>query len=252
MTVVVAFLCDDGVVVAADSMLTSFAGGAPIAQHIGKKIKILNGEQVFAFAGEQGLGERFRIMTERTYAKLEEAEHPIDYPIYLTNSMLEQFQATGINDASMVNTVLAYVHANKHYCCIFEGPLQPRLLDEDHFYCSLGIGKLSADPFLRFLSDVFCKDGPPNVHRGALLATWAIEYVIQTIPGGVASPIRIGILERQQGDFVARELSEGEIAGHSQAFASASESLKNWESSIQTGTAADEAEDPPNRKTITG
>lgn len=254
MTVVVTFLCTDGVVVAADSMLTTSLGNMNIAHHTGKKLKILNGSQVFAFAGDQGLGERFRIMADRTYAELgQKTDHPIDYPIQLTNLTREQFQVTGINDALNLNAVLAYIHGNKHHCCIFEGPLQPRLLDEDHFYCSLGIGKLAADPFLRFLVDIFCKDRLsdvhmklPDVHKGARLATWAIEYVIQTIPGGVAYPIRIGILERTpQGHFIARELSDEEIEFHSKAFVGACESLQSLGNKILTGAAADEAEELP-------
>lgn len=246
MTVVATFLCTDGVVVAADSMLTSSVSGIQVAHHTGKKIKILRENQVFAFAGDMGLGERFQIMADEMHTNIAQHNHPIDYPLRLTESILNQFQATRVGNINSVNTVLAYVHGNKHYCCIFENSIQPRLLDNNHFYYSLGIGKLSADPFLRFLVDIFCQDGLPNVRKGVFLATWAIRYVIQTIPGGVAGPIRIGTLEcNQQGNYLARELPENEIDEHSQAIDSACTAIRKWRDSVETGAAAEGTSQPP-------
>ena len=62
MTAAVAFLCKDGVVIGADSMITTSIGGMPLAQHVGKKVHTLPGDQIFAYAGDQGLGDRFRIL----------------------------------------------------------------------------------------------------------------------------------------------------------------------------------------------
>ncbi len=246
MTVVVAFLCTDGVVVAADSMLTASIGNVPVAHHTGKKVSVLNGHQVFAFAGDQGQCERFRIMADGSHARIAQAAHPIDYPLILTQSLITQFQATGIGDAINANTVLAFGHGGSHQCCIFVGPIQPRLLDEHHFYAALGSGKLSADPFLRFLVDVFCQDGPPNVREGVFLATWAIEHVIRTNPGGVAGPIRIATLERtDDGVLAARELPDTEIEEHRQAIDSASIALRAWRDGIESGAAAEDVPPPP-------
>lgn len=246
MTVVVAFLCTDGVVVAADSMLTASMGNVPVAHHTGKKVSVLRGHQVFAFAGDQGLGARFRIMADGSHDGIAQTAHAIDHPLRLTQSMISQFQATGIGNAININTVLAFEHGGAHQCCIFEGPLQPRLLDEHHFYGALGSGKLSADPFLRFLVDVFCQGGPPNVREGVFLAAWAIEHVIRTNPGGVAGPIRIATLERTDvGALLARELPDTEIEEHRQAIDSASISLRAWRDRIESGAAAEDAPPPP-------
>lgn len=246
MTVVVAFFCTDGVVIAADSMLTASIGNVPVAHHTGKKVSVLSGQQLYAFAGDQGLGERFRIMADGSHAGITQAPHAIDYPLQLTQAMISQFQATGIGNAINLNTVLAFEHGGAHQCCIFEGLIQPRLLDEHHFYCALGSGKLSADPFLRFLVDVFCQDGPPNVRKGVFLATWAIEHVIRTNPGGVAGPIRIATLERaDNGKFLSRELPDSEIEEHRQAIESASSSLRAWRDRIESGAAAEDVPPAP-------
>ena len=71
-----------------------------------------------------------------------------------------------------IATILAFPHSAGHHCCVFEGTIQPRLLDTNHFYVALGSGKLAADPFLRFLVDIFCPNGQPKVREAIFLATW--------------------------------------------------------------------------------
>lgn len=246
MTVVVSFLCSDGVVVAADSMLTSSFGNIPLAHHTGRKLSILKGEQVFAFAGDQGQGDRIRIMAESSHGQIEGKSHPIDYGLTISASLTQQFKATGIENAVNVNAVLAYVHKDKPICCMFEGRIQPRLLDQDHFYSALGSGKLGADPFLRFLVDVFCQDGWPNVRDAVFLSTWAIEHVIHTNPGGVAGPIRVGVLQRDEQDkWTAYEVPNQEIGDHRMAIDNAIDYLRLWRAGNMIGEAASAA--PPTR-----
>jgi hypothetical protein len=117
--------------------------------------------------------------------------------------------------------------------------MQPRLLDSDHNYVALGSGKLSADPFLRFLADIFCQSGQPTVREAVFLATWTVQHVIDVNPGGVAGPIRMAVLERNDlNAFVARELPDTEIEEHKQAVDSAAQALRDWRSNIQSGFAA--------------
>ena len=106
MTVVAAFLCSDGVVVAADSMLTSSFANIPLAHHTGRKLAILDGNQVFAFAGDHGQGDRVRIMAESNHGQIAGKAHPIDYGLVISSLLIQQFQATGIGNAINVNAVL--------------------------------------------------------------------------------------------------------------------------------------------------
>ncbi|HMM73939.1 MAG TPA: hypothetical protein PKC22_17230, partial [Rhodocyclaceae bacterium] len=68
MTVVVAFNCTDGVVIAADSMITPNMGGINVGHHHGMKLAVLAGPQLFAFAGDQGQAARFRVMADGSHA----------------------------------------------------------------------------------------------------------------------------------------------------------------------------------------
>jgi hypothetical protein len=246
MTVVVAFLCSDGVAIAADSMLTPSMGGISVGHHHGRKIEVLAGPQLFAFAGDQGQGARFRFLAEGAHSQIAGLNHPMDYGLRLSIGIVQQFQATGIGGSIGVNTILTYEHGGTHHCCMFEGALQPRLLDEYHYYAALGSGKLSADPFLRFLVDVFCANGRPTVREGIFLATWAVQHVIDTNPGGVAGPIRVATFEAQPGaGYAARELPDEEIAEHQQAIESASQALRTWRNQLQSGAAAQDTPAQP-------
>jgi 20S proteasome alpha/beta subunit len=244
MTVAVGFLCTDGVVIGVDSMLTPSISGLNVGHHKGKKIDILPGNQVYAFAGDQGQAHRFRFLAEGNHAFPAQAAHPIDYPVALSANLIQQFVSTGINQSINVNTLLAFQHNNIRQCCAFEGAMQPRLLDADHYYVALGSGKLSADPFLRFLVDIFCH-GPPSVSDAIFLTTWTIQHVIDTNPGGVAGPIRIAALEKVANQWTARELPDDEIGEHKEAVESAASALRNWRDSIRSGAAAEGAPEPP-------
>jgi len=246
MTVVIAFHCSDGVVIAADSMITPSMGGLSVGHHHGQKISILPGPQIFALAGDTGQNARIRIVAETNHEVIANSAHPIDFPLQLTQTMIQQFTVTGINNAINANPVLGYVHGDQHQCCVFEGALQPRLLDEDHYYSAHGSGKLSADPFLRFLTDVFCPAGRPTVREAIFLAAWTVQHVIDVNPGGVAGPVRIATLERDgAGVLTARSLPTEEIDEHLQAIESAATALRKWRDEIQSGHAADDAPEPP-------
>jgi len=118
-----------------------------------------------------------------------------------------------------------------------------RLLDRHHFYIAPGIGKQSADPFLRF---VFCGDSQPNVREAVFLATWTLDHVIETNPGGIAGPIRIAVFELDtNGAYRPRMLPEDEITEHQQAVESAETALRRWRDDMQSGQAAEDTPRPP-------
>jgi 20S proteasome alpha/beta subunit len=239
MTVVVAFLCSDGVVVAADSMLTPSLGGISVGHHKGKKIDLLDGNQIFSFAGDLGQALRFKIMANSGHEHILQVNHPIDYPLAITQALVTQFTDTGIINEVGFNALLAFCHSGDFCCSVFEGKIQPGLLDKNHYYVALGTGKLSADPFLRFLVDIFCKDGQPNVREAIFLSTWVLQHVIDTNSGGVDGPIRIATLERINGSFICRELTTEEIDDKKQVVLSANEALINWKNDIFSGAAAE-------------
>src|SRR5450432_3497648 len=102
------------------------------------------------------------------------------------------------------------------------------------------------DPFLRFITDVFCPAGRPTVREAIFLAAWTVQHVIDVNPGGVAGPARIATLERDgAGVLTARSLPTEEIDEHLQAIESAATALRKWRDEIQSGSAAVDAPEPP-------
>lgn len=170
--------------------------------------------------------------------------HAIDFPITLTNSIVQQFHNSGIGNQINVNALLGFGHGGTHQLCAFEGMVQPRLLDPAHYYVALGSGKLSADPFLRFLVDIFCLNGPPSVAEATFLTAWAIQHVCEVNPGGVAPPTRIAVMERQaDGSYQCRALSDNEVDDQGQLITSARQALRDWRDSLtppDNGEAPDE------------
>jgi hypothetical protein len=105
---------------------------------------------------------------------------------------------------------------------------------------------MSADPFLRFLTDVFCGGVQPKVREAVFLAAWTVQHAIDTTPGGVAGPIRVVTFEPDgAAGYVGRELPEADIDEHLQAIESAANALREWRDRIQTGAAAGDAPAPP-------
>jgi hypothetical protein len=167
----------------------------------------LSGNQIFAFSGDQGQAARFKIVA--SHENINTNPFAINYPLSLSNAMVQSFGLTGIAaDKIGVNTVVAYPYNNAHQCCVFEGAIQPRLLDANHYYVALGSGKTSADPFLRFLDDIFCQRVQPKVKDALFLSVWTIQHVIDTTFGLVDGPIRVVVMERNgTGALEARLLS---------------------------------------------
>jgi 20S proteasome alpha/beta subunit len=231
MTLIVAFACKDGAVIAADSMLTVGMAGVATCHHHGRKVHILPDHHVFAFAGDQGQADRFRAMASRNTSNANAGSHALEYALSLTEDIVAQFNTTGIANHIDVEVVIAYPYGHAMSVCAFTGALQPRLLDQDHFFIALGSGKQMADPFLRFLLDIFSPK-QPNVREGVFLATWTLQHTIDTNPGGIAGPIRIVVVEQAANAFSARELSTDEIGEQQQAIADAEGALRDWRSVI--------------------
>lgn len=229
-------------------------GGMGVGHHKGIKVYKLPGEQLFGLAGDVGLCMRFKAMIESSPASAGMPAQPpvagaapippnpyptaLDYVLLISQSINQQFAATRVPNHDAAMCFVAFPFGGQAHCCAFVGGVQPFMLDQNHYYMALGVGKLSADPFLRFLVDIFCSSRRPTVREAVFLATWTVQHAIETTPGGVADPIRVGVIEAVTGGFTARELPRSEIYEHLQAVSSAQQSLRDWRDAIQSGQAA--------------
>ena len=234
MTVIVGFYCTDGVVIASDSMLTPSLDGIGIGHHQGKKVHLLRENQIISFSGDFGLAARFRMIAEDAFVDIHPSAStevsPLSHCVKLSQETFIQFESTGLKLAEIdLGMVLAFPHKSGPQCCVFESQVQPRLLDKHQHYVALGSGKMSADPFLRFLHDIFIVDWNWLALKEALLlAIWTVEHVIDTNPGGVAGPIQMASLSMDGGKLVAKEYEPNEIRERSESVKSAVDALRAW------------------------
>lgn len=236
MTAIVGFLCSDGVVIAADSMLTPNMGGTAVGHHKGKKLHDLLGCFLTGYAGDQGQATRFRYTVEQSSADLHARDHPLKFLEKISGAFIDRLTASQEN-AVAVETMLAFGCDQGACLCVFDVRAQPVLLDADHFYAALGVGKMAADPFLRFLVDIFCLEGPPQVNEAIFLSLWTMQHVIETSPGGVAGPISIGVLRLEREEWNARVLLADELQEHREAVDSATDALRDWRKGLGSGVA---------------
>jgi 20S proteasome alpha/beta subunit len=229
MTVVVGFHCSDGVVIAVDSMITPSMGNAAVGHHHGQKVFAVGADQLFAFAGDQGLAQRARYIVEQN-PPTPVSVHPILHAAHIYAQTAQQFQLTAVGMQNVnLNALIAFVFNGAHQCCMFGGSFQPMTLDANNFFAALGSGKQFADPFLRFVADTFCNNGQPTVKEARFLATWVVQHVIETNPGGVAGPIQMAVLSRNaQNHFEAKELAADDVLEHLEAVREAGEILRAW------------------------
>jgi hypothetical protein len=110
----------------------------------------------------------------------------------------------------------------------------------------LGLASNALARFSGSWSMSFAEMASRNLREAVFLATWALDHVIETNPGGVAGPIRIAVFERDaSGAYQPRTLPETEIAEHQQAVESAEAALRQWRDEKQSGRAAEGAPRPP-------
>ncbi len=232
MTVIVGFLCSDGAVIAADSMLTPSLGGLATGHHNARKVFLLPGDQIFAYAGDQTHAHRVKLFAELRAGLVAQADLPFDVGSMLSSAALNNFQQTHIGVKQIgCDVALAFRHGGTAHICMLVGGLQPSLLDPEHFHFAFGSGKQFADPFLSFLLDTF-SPSQPTTREAVFLATWVLDHVIRTNPGGVAGPVKIAVLLSDPALGPPRELTEEEKEEQRQAIMQATAQLRTWRDTL--------------------
>jgi hypothetical protein len=114
-------------------------------------------------------------------------------------------------------------------------------------FIALGSGQAIADPFLAFLREIFWKDKEPSIGDGVFAATWTLLHSIRTAPGGIAEPIEIAVLKKENGDLAGRILDPAELEEHRLSVAAAEEHLADYRSELSTEPGDDDIPDMPMR-----
>lgn len=242
MTIIVGVLCNDGVVIGADSATTFAAGQIRTIEQPSKKVRLLCGNEVIlAGTGEVGMGQRFAEIIEDVHkqgAFSKPENTPIKLGCGLAQLAIQNFQVTAANLAGYGALLAFCSNGNPHLCEFAIGTFQPELKTNDIWYVSMGSGQLIVDPFLALIRKVFWDDGMPNCQDAAFAVYWAIQHAIDVNPGGVNGPVSIGVLKHIDNKFTATVLTQEQLAAHAENVNAAERHLRQYKNVLHGESAA--------------
>jgi hypothetical protein len=237
VTSIVGVLCQDGAVIGADSAAT-FGGKSRTIEQLTEKLDIVGDEVVVAGAGAVGLRQRFRDIVEDAWRKnLFRKNRAIELGKYLSVNAIQDFGSTRAPQG-VFGAMLAFPCNNEPFICTFDTEhFQPELIEKRLWYDSMGSAKSITDPFLALMRRAFWTTGPPLVYDAVFAVTWVLQHAIEVNPGGVNGPMRIAVLEKYQGRWRARFLSEDELLEHKQNVEAAYGALRRFRDRQSPSTA---------------
>ena len=231
MTVLIGVPCSNGIVLGADSAISTGITERPFDQ----KLQIVGGQVIVALTGELGLGQRFVAAVTRVYQQ-PLPPMPIEIGKLCAIEGLKDFFSTGLTLGNFeCGALMAFPCAGKPWLCAFSyKTMQPLLVTPDQGSIAMGIGQLLAEPFLSFLRRVFWPAGPPTYQNAIFTVTWALEHAIAVNPGGIGGIPHIAVLAApRSGPLQARMLTNDEIAEHRQNVQNAEAYLRSYEQVVQ-------------------
>ena len=231
MTVLVGFCCQDGVLIGADSAMTSAAGQQRTVQETGViKVETHHGEIISATTGAIGLSQRFRheleTMLQGQDLSRYQKKPPIVYATDVAHRTIENFRKTLSPQQQHpqfgfgLGALLAFVCGGKAHLVEFDGQqFHPELkgqAGEDgkqktRSYVTMGSGQVMADPFIAHVNRVLFGSAVPKLSEGRLLVAWTLDHVLKLNTGGVGGDMQIQALEKVNNKWTAHSVEVGEI-----------------------------------------
>ena len=260
MTLIVGIRCANGIVVGADGAATLGSMGTFTAQQkTVKKLSILQGRIVVGVAGAVGLGQRLRATLEQDFIDKKykgRAELAIGV---MRNSFwnvvgpewtavaatAKVFGPGAVSSSAHTAMLVAMPLDGKAELIQFDQQCAPELATDDLPFVAIGSGQQIADPFLALVRKIFWPKSVPNLNDGVFSIVWTLRHAIDTVPQGVADPIQVAVLEKQKGEWSARELTSGELEQHEEAVKDAERALIDWRSQFTKAPVGEAPEGPP-------
>ncbi len=233
MTVLVGICCQEGVLIGADSAMTTEAGFQQRTVEETGVIKVEThfNEIISATTGPIGLAQRFRHELETMLQGQELRKYktgsPIVYATEVSRRALENFRKTlspqqqHLQFGIGLGALMAFVCGNSAHLVEFDHlQFHPELKGETSTdgrqktrpYVTMGGGQIMADPFIAHVKRIlFGNDVIPKLSEGRLLVAWTLRHVVLLSPGGVGGDMQIQALEKVDGKWAAHAVDVGEI-----------------------------------------
>jgi hypothetical protein len=258
VTIIVGVKCIDGVVIGADSAATSSIGPQRLIQIVSEdKINIVGGKVIIACTGAVGLSQRFHGVVKGAWdAPKKWFQKPMAECLRdLTRATLQDFDHTAVpryplqqGGLQFGSLMAAPMDGGAQLIEFGSLDFQPEIKKDQLHFVSIGSGQVLADPFLAFVSRVLWGAKPPDVQLGAFGLYWVLSHTIQYAPGGVGKPIKIAILKKEKGDWVARSMEGDELQEPEQHVAEIEKLIAGYPKAIIESTHASPPPTPPKEK----
>lgn len=214
MTVLVGILASDGAAIAADRQVTVGHVGLPML-----KIAPIGGDSLIASSGSLALGQKIRSVFEthhtelkaRPYAEhLPAMEQAIRVVVTPTLQMAEKtrYVIPGAENNALACSLACIPFADGLRLCHVDWDGSIYCLNENLPYVTAGSGKINADPFIRFIWDVFWPEPGhlPPLREAIFAAYWTVQMNIEYQSTGVGIGVDVWTVNRNaDGSHVAAE-----------------------------------------------
>jgi hypothetical protein len=236
-------------------MATSSLGPQRLIQILSDdKINIVANKIIIACTGAVGLSQRFHGVVKACWDPPQKhfQKSTVDCAREVARATLRDFEHTGVPRQSPQQGGLGFG-------ALMAAPLdgaaqliefglldfQPEIRRDRLHFVSMGSGQVLADPFLAFVSRVLWSGQAPNVQMGALGLYWVLSHTIQYAPGGVGKPIKIAILKKEKGDWIARSVEGDELQEPEQHVAEIEKRIASYPADIVEAAKVSPPPSPP-------
>ena len=207
MTILVGILASDGAAIAADRQATVGHVGLPM-----QKISPIGGDSLVASSGSLALGQKIRTVFETHHAELKAysyAEHlpaieqAIRVVVTPTLQMAEKtrYVIPGAETNALACSLACIPFADGLHLCHVDYDGSIYCLNEHLPYVTAGSGKINADPFIRFIWDVFWPEPGylPPLREAIFAAYWTVQMNIEYQSTGVGIGVDVWTVNRDGG-----------------------------------------------------
>jgi hypothetical protein len=258
VTVLVGVRCTDGVVIGADSAATSSHGPQHLIQiQSADKINIVGDRVIIACTGAVGLSQRFQGIVKSAWDKKSFQKPTNDCLREIARATLQDFEHTGVprmppnqGGIGFGSLMAAPVDGMAQLVEFGSSDFQPEIKRDQIHFVAMGSGQVLAEPFMAFVSRVLWGGKPPDVQLGAFGLYWVLSHTIQFAPGGVGLPIKIAVLKKVKGDWVARSVEGDELQEPEQHVAEIEKLIAGYPKAIVEEAGATPPPEPPKGKDL--
>lgn len=224
LTILVGILCEDGVVVASDGMVSTNLGTIPFVGFSNIKTHLIGDGAIVACAGDDRLMTYFIEFLKLNYVTLYNKYHksPFDvltftrelgaqfanniinnykqYPTELVKDQLENIAKNGFQ----FQAIIALSFNGAHYIFEYDNRFNPTMLrDNGVWHIILGSGMYVANPSIHLVKKILNINSKPKVNRAQILAYWTVDHAIEVSSGGIGGETTIAVLQKANGEYKA-------------------------------------------------